>query len=255
MEAAGDRAAGDHAVAADVAARVGRELQTLRRRLVQEGAVGADIREQGDRTAHDLIVRMLAERCPRDAVLSEEGADPSGRLQAHRVWIVDPLDGSAEFGRLDSPDWAVHVALVVEGSLVAGAVALPTWNVTFATGVSSDPPPLHRPLRLLVSPSRPPANAPALAARLGAELVGMGSAGAKAMAVLRGDAAAYVHSGGQYEWDTAAPVAVARAAGLHASRIDGSPLIYNQPDPFLPDVVICHPALAEQVLGAVASLN
>lgn len=227
----------------------------LRRQLIDDGAAGAELRKEGDRTAHDLIVQLLARQCPGDVILSEEGTDPRGRLEAHRVWIVDPLDGSAEFGRPDSPDWAVHVALVVDGSLVAGAVALPTWSVTFATGVPWDVPPLHHPLRLLVSPNRPPANAPVLARRLGAELVEMGSAGAKAMAVLQGEAAAYVHSGGQYEWDTAAPVAVARAAGLHTSRIDGSPLLYNQPDPFLPDVVICHPALAEQVLGAVASLN
>ena len=167
-------------------------------------------------------------------MLSEEGVDDARRLSADRVWIVDPLDGTREFGEGDRNDWAVHVALWERGALVAGAVALPAQGVTLDSG---SPPPLPAagdPLRLVVSRTRPPELVTALAERLGAELVPMGSAGAKAMSVLQGRADAYVHGGGQYEWDSAAPVAVAAAAGLHTSRLDGSPLVYNRADPCCP---------------------
>jgi 3'(2'), 5'-bisphosphate nucleotidase len=188
---------------------------------------------------------------PGDAVLSEEGADDRARLDAERVWIVDPLDGTREFGEPPRTDWAVHVALVIAGDPVAGAVALPARKVVLSTAA---PPTLAGPgptVRLAVSRTRPPAAAALLADALGAELVPMGSAGAKAMAVVLGEADVYAHSGGQYEWDSAAPVAVARAAGLHCSRLDGAPLVYNQPDSWLPDLLICRPELAERVIAAL----
>src|SRR5690606_38716724 len=190
---------------------------------------------------------------PQDAVLSEEGKDDPVRLSAERVWIIDPLDGTREFSEPPRTDWAVHVALVVDGTPVAGAVALPALGLTLRSRPPEPLPagPPARP-RLVVSRTRPPALTAHLAEALDAELVEMGSAGAKAMAVLRGEADVYAHAGGQYEWDSCAPVAVAVAAGLHVSRIDGSPLRYNQPDPYLPDLLVCHPALAQRVLDVLA---
>ena len=211
------------------------------------------LKADGDRRSHDFLTAALAKLRPADAVLSEEGADDSARLEARRVWIVDPLDGTREYSELDRDDWAIHVALWEDGELVAGAVALPGLGPTLT---SEQPPQLRPPAprpRILVSRSRPPAYAEAVAAELGAELVPMGSAGAKAMAVLRGQAEAYLHDGGQYEWDSAAPVVVARAAGLHTSRVDGSPLVYNNANPYQPDLLICRPELAEPILRAVAA--
>jgi 3'(2'), 5'-bisphosphate nucleotidase len=188
-------------------------------------------------------------------VLSEEGADDPIRLVSDRVWIVDPLDGTREFAELDRADWAVHVALWERGDLVAGAVALPAEGTTLsAADVAAAPARSAGPVRLAVSRSRPPVLVVELARRVGGQLVPMGSAGVKAMSVVRGTADAYVHAGGQYEWDSAAPVAVARAAGLHTSRVDGSPLRYNKPDPHLPDLLICRPELADQLLTALADL-
>jgi 3'(2'), 5'-bisphosphate nucleotidase len=172
-------------------------------------------------------------------------------LQADRVWIVDPLDGTREFSELDRDDWAVHVALWQAGELVAGAVALPARGVTLATPTLAAPPVHSGPPRIAVSRSRPPAVAEAVRDRLGGVLVPMGSAGVKVAAVVQGAADVYVHAGGQYEWDSAAPVAVARAAGLHTSRIDGSPLVYNRPDPLLPDLLVCRPEYAKTVLAAI----
>jgi 3'(2'), 5'-bisphosphate nucleotidase len=209
----------------------------------------------GDAESHRLLTEQLAEHAASDAVLSEEAADDAARLAADRVWIIDPLDGTREFSELDRVDWAVHVALWKRGELVAGAVGLPGEGITLST---AEPPVVPTrpdgPLRLAVSRTRPPAMVQELAVRLGAELVPMGSAGVKAMAVLRGQVDAYVHGGGQYEWDSAAPVAVARSAGLHTSRLDGSPLTYNQPDPWLPDLIICRPELATRLLDALAEL-
>lgn len=246
--------ADDHRLAADLAERAGRMLVGLRGRLAGEGAPAAVLRAEGDRRAHELLAAELAAARPDDAVLSEEGADDRARLFAERVWVVDPLDGTREFSEPPRADWAVHVALVVGGRPVAGAVALPALELTLST---ADPPRLPpadgRPPRLVVSRSRPPRQAWAVADALGAAMVPLGSAGAKAMAVVRGEADAYVHAGGQYEWDSCAPVAVAEAAGLAASRLDGSVLRYNQPDPYLPDLVICRPELAEAVLAALAT--
>jgi 3'(2'), 5'-bisphosphate nucleotidase len=213
-----------------------------------------DRKAEGDLQSHDFLMAALAVARPGDAVLSEEGKDDPIRLTSDRVWIVDPLDGTREFGEGDREDWAVHVALWEKGSLVAGAVALPAQGVTFRSDEPPAVPALGAPLRLVVSRSRPPALVTALAEALGAELVPMGSAGAKAMSVLQGSSDAYVHGGGQYEWDSAAPVVVAAAAGLHTSRLDGSPLLYNQEDVLLPDLVVCQPSVAKQVLEAIAAL-
>ena len=237
----------DHDVARSVANRAGELLLALRRdsAAASESERGAE----GDCCSHELIINELAMTCPNDSVLSEEGTGDPARLSAARVWIVDPLDGTREYqeGR---DDWAVHVALVVNGRAVAGAVALPGLGSVLSTGEPPPPRPPHPgPLRIAVSRTRPPAVAEALAEAFGAELVPMGSAGAKAATVIRGETDIYAHAGGQYEWDSAAPVAVAAAAGLHVSRLDGSPLRYNQPNPWLPDLVICRPDLADAVLA------
>jgi 3'(2'), 5'-bisphosphate nucleotidase len=239
----------DHALATWLATVAGERLLEVR----GEGLEGKALKDAGDRAAHELLMGLLAEHRPGDAVLSEEGKDDKVRLAADRVWIVDPLDGTREFSEVPREDWAVHVALWQGGDLVAGAVAQPALGETFNTGTPPVVPPSssERP-RIAVSRSRPPAFVTALAEELGAELVPMGSAGVKMISVTRDLTDAYVHAGGQYEWDSAAPVAVARAAGLFTSRIDGSPLEYNQEDVYLPDVVVCRPELSERILGWIA---
>jgi 3'(2'), 5'-bisphosphate nucleotidase len=228
----------------------------LRLRGTLRGAPADQLRAEGDQRAHEFLVAALRRLRSRDPVLSEEGADDPRRLEAERVWIIDPLDGTREYAEPGHRDWAVHVALWERGRLVAGAVALPGLGPTFS---SEHPPALHpaahQPLRMLVSRSRPPEYAGALAERIGARVVQMGSAGAKTMAVLRGEADLYVHDGGQYEWDSAAPVAVAAAAGLHTSRVDGAPLRYNNRDPYQPDLLVCRPELAETTLAALRTLR
>jgi 3'(2'), 5'-bisphosphate nucleotidase len=242
---------GDHEAAAKLATGAGALLVELRARSVSEGVTGRLLGRDGDAASHAWLVEQLAELYPDDAVLSEEGLEDLRRLRAPRVWIVDPLDGTREYGEVPRTDWAVHVALVVDERPVAGAVALPARGVTFASDPAPvPPPPGDRPPRIAVSRSRPPIEAARIARALHGELLQMGSAGAKAMAVVQGDADVYAHAGGQYEWDSAAPVAVALAAGLHASRLDGTPLVYNQADPYLPDLLICRPELAEAVLAA-----
>ena len=224
----------------------------LRRSIQGDGSNVQLVRAAGDRGAHELIVQALAVAYPQDPILSEEGLDNRARLGSRRVWIVDPLDGTREFGEVERTDWAVHVALIVDGVPVAGAVALPARYLTLSTASAPQlPPRAPGPPRIVVSRSRPPAVALALAARLRAELVPMGSAGAKTMAVVLGEADLYIHAGGQYEWDSAAPVAVAAAAGLHVSRIDGTALRYNQANPWLPDQLICRQELAAEVLDAL----
>jgi 3'(2'), 5'-bisphosphate nucleotidase len=243
---------------AALAGRLATEAGALLRRIREQ--VGFDdvraLKDTGDRQSHRFLAEALAAVRPADAVLSEEAEDDSARLQADRVWIVDPLDGTREFGERDRVDWAVHVALWERGDLVAGAVALPAQHITYRTD-SAFPalPTAANPIRVVASRSRVTELVTDVAGRLDAELVPLGSAGAKAMAVVRGDVEVYLHSGGQYEWDSAAPVAVARAAGLHTSRIDGSPLVYNCRDPHLPDLLVCHPALAERVLEAIAAVG
>jgi 3'(2'), 5'-bisphosphate nucleotidase len=248
----------DHALAADLATRAGELLVELRARSASDTDEDRRaLKDEGDRQAHELLMAALVERVEAgDGVLSEEGVDDPVRLAARRVWIVDPLDGTREFGEVPRTDWAVHVALAIDGAPVAGAVALPALGITLSTGASLpslDPAP-ERP-RVIVSRSRPPAAAMWLAEQLDGELVEMGSAGAKAMAVVRGEADIYAHSGGQYEWDSCAPVAVALAAGLHASRIDGTSLVYNLENPYLPDLLICRPELADAALAALAAFE
>ena len=249
-----ERFAEDHRLAADLAERAGELLVALRDRLVGQGAPAAVLQVEGDRQAHDLLAGELAAARPGDAVLSEEGADDPARLNAERVWVIDPLDGTREFSEPGRTDWAVHVALVVDERPVAGAVALPALGLTLSTAAPPQLPPAHDgPPRLVVSRSRPPHQARTVADALGAVVSPLGSAGAKAMAVVRGDADLYVHAGGQYEWDSCAPAAVAIAAGCAVTRLDGTDLRYNQPDPYLPDLLICRPDLAQAALTALAA--
>ena len=243
----------DAAAARRVAAAAGELLLEIRRRL-DDGADPDQVRSEGDRRSHELIVAQLAELFPEDGIVSEEAAEHAAPADASRVWIVDPLDGTREFGEAGRDDFAVHVALVEDGALAAGAVALP-GRPEAPTYCSEHPGRAAAPdegrLRVAVSRTRPAAEAAVLAERLDAELVPMGSAGVKIVAVLEGLADVYVHSGGQYTWDSAAPVAVACAAGLHASRLDGSPLDYGAESPWLPDLVVCRPELRHDVLGAL----
>ena len=238
----------DHAFAVWAAERAGEVLLSVR----TQGLEGKALKDAGDAAAQELLASLLRQYRPGDAVLSEEAEDDKARLSASRVWIIDPLDGTREFSEPPRDDWAVHVALWAEGDLVAGAVAQPARGETFNTGVPSvvAPSTAQRP-RIAVSRTRPPAFVEALAAEMGAELVPMGSAGVKVMSVVRDVADAYVHAGGQYQWDNAAPVAVARAAGLYCSRVDGSALVYNGEDTSLPDLIVCRPELAETIVDFV----
>jgi 3'(2'), 5'-bisphosphate nucleotidase len=240
--------ADDHVLAEWLATVAGELLLEVR----AEGLEGRELKDACDQAAHEVLTRLLAAHRPDDAVLSEEGKDDKARLQADRVWIVDPLDGTREFSEPPRDDWAVHVALWESGELVAGAVAQPALGETFSTAAAPVVPDRtsERP-RIAVSRTRPPAFVEALAAELGADLVPMGSAGVKVISVVRDISDAYVHAGGQYEWDNAAPVAVARAAGLFCSRIDGSELEYNQDDVSLPDLIVCRPELSETILDFV----
>jgi 3'(2'), 5'-bisphosphate nucleotidase len=241
--------ANDHVMAAWLAETAGRRLLEVR----GEGLEGRELKDAGDRAAHELLMTLLAQHRPGDAVLSEEGKDDKVRLVRDRVWIVDPLDGTREFSEPPRDDWAVHVALWQDGDLVAGAVAQPALGQTFSTAEPPVVPPSSaiRP-RIAVSRSRPPAFIGPLVEALDGELVAMGSAGAKVISVVRDVTDAYVHAGGQYEWDSAAPVVVARAAGLFTSRVDGSPLLYNQEDVYLPDLVVCRPELSDRILAHLA---
>ncbi|BBY31144.1 3'(2'),5'-bisphosphate nucleotidase CysQ [Mycolicibacterium sediminis] len=241
----------DHEVAARLATEAGALLLQVRREFADADA--AERKAAGDKRAHDFLMRALASERPDDAVLSEEATEEeranSRRLTADRVWIVDPLDGTREFSELGREDWAVHVALWQSGELVAGAVALPAQGVTLATPDVAPPPAAPDVPRIVVSRTRPPAVALAVREALGGTLVEMGSAGAKVASVVQGVSDVYVHAGGQYEWDSAAPVAVARAAGLFTSRLDGSPLRYNQSDVSLPDLIVCRPEFTDAVLA------
>ena len=238
----------DVEVAGHAARAAAAALLDLRRRGLSGRALG----DAGDAAAQEAITAVLAEHRPDDVVFSEEAADDRSRLGAGRVWIVDPLDGTREYGETDRSDFAVHVALWAGGELRAAAVALPAVGEVLVTDPAPPPPPAAgRPPRIAVSRTRPPAQARAAAAAVGGELVALGSAGFKVSAVVRGDVDAYVHAGGMYQWDSAAPVAVALAAGLTAVRLDGSPLRYNEPDPSLPDLLVCRPELAGALLAAV----
>ncbi len=248
----------DHALARRLAVAAGDLLLEVRRSLEDEGADPKTVKDEGDRRSNEFLMAELDAHAPDgDGVLSEESRATHGderRLAADRVWIIDPLDGTREFSEPGRTDWAVHVALVVGGEPVCGAVALPALGTCFSTaddrldlGAVPDEP------RVVVSRTRPPAEAGTVRDALGGVLVEMGSAGAKTMAILRGEVDCYPHSGGQYEWDSAAPAAVARHHGLHISRLDGSPLVYNNADPYLPDLLVCRAELAEATLAALAA--
>lgn len=243
----------DHELAARLATEAGALLLDVRAELAD--ATAEDRKAAGDKRSHDFLLAALTAERPDDTVLSEEGpeedAEPA-RLSARRVWIVDPLDGTREFSELGRSDWAVHVALWEAGALVVGAVALPAQGITLATPTVVAPPAAPAVPRVVLSRTRPPAVALAVKDALNGTLVEMGSAGAKVASVVQGLSDVYVHAGGQHEWDSAAPVAVARAAGLHTSRIDGSPLVYNQRDLKLPDLIVCRPELADAVLAVTA---
>ncbi len=271
-ESAAPASSDDAVLAAWLAGRAGLALCRLRE---QHGYGDPPaLRAAGDRLAHELLVAELAKWRPADAVLSEEGRDDPVRHSADRVWIVDPLDGTREFAEEGRADWAVHVALwsrfaagggaatavgselAPGGDLVAGAVALPAQGIVYGTADPPEVPPAPPgPVRLAASRTRPPAFLRPLASRIDGVEVPMGSAGAKIAAVVSGAVDAYVHAGGQYEWDSAAPVAVARAAGLHTSRVDGGPLVYNRRSPWLPDLVVCRPELAGPILSVLADLG
>jgi 3'(2'), 5'-bisphosphate nucleotidase len=258
--------ADDHALARDLAQDAGRLLLGLRTEAFGSGRDPDELRKAGDRQSQELLAARLAASRPGDAVLSEEAVDDKARLAADRVWIIDPLDGTREFGIEGRTDWAVHVALWERGSngatsenfgaLAAGAVALPAQGQVLATpDPGARPGAGHQPLRLVVSQSRASQLVKDVAARIGARLVPCGSAGAKVATVVSGETDAYLHSGGFYEWDTAAPAAVAVAAGFHVSRIDGSAVAYNRDDPLLPDILICRPAIAGLLLDAIREVT
>ncbi len=237
----------DGELAAHLAHHAGQILLEVRRAGVFSGkALGL----AGDQTANQFLVRAIREARPDDGVLSEEEKDNFERLAHDRVWIVDPVDGTREYGE-ERSDWAVHVGLAVGGVATHGAVALPGLGLVLRSDQPEVLPAMAETPRMLVSRTRPAAEAVAVAKALGAELVPMGSAGAKAMAVVRGEAEIYLHTGGQFEWDSCAPVAVAAAHGLHVSRVDGSPLVYNQSDTYMPDLLICRREWAGVVLDAV----
>ena len=246
----------DAELAAHLAEHAGKLLIQVREAGVfAEKALG----KAGDATANQFLVHAIREQRPDDGLLSEEEKDSAERLQQSRVWIVDPVDGTREYGEAQETgwrtDWAVHVALAIDGVASIGAVALPGLGLVLRTDQPGSVPPAPDQLRMVVSRTRPAREATEVAAKLNAELVPMGSAGAKAMAIVRGQADIYLHSGGQYEWDSCAPVAVALAHGLHCSRIDGSPLMYNQADVYMPDLLICRKEHADRVLGLVAALR
>lgn len=243
----------DTQLAAHLAKVAGDILLTVR----DSGAFsGKALGKAGDQTANQFLMHALRALRPDDGLLSEESKDTAERLDKSRVWIIDPVDGTREYGE-ERSDWAVHVGLAIDGEAQIGAVALPGQDggIVLHTGQSATTLKYTSAPRLVVSRTRPAKEAVAVAKALGGELVPMGSAGAKAMAIVRGKAEIYLHSGGQYEWDSCAPIAVAKAHGLHCSRIDGSPMVYNQRDTYLPDLLICQPELAEQVLSLVSELE
>ena len=240
----------DHDLAADLAAAAGELLLAIR---AEQAESGRALGQRGDREANALLLDRLHAARPDDFVLSEEAKDDRTRCGASRVWIVDPLDGTREYAEARD-DWAVHVGLAVDGEPVCGAVALPAHGLVFGTmpGAAMVDRADAR-LRMVVSRTRPPAIAEAVAEAIDAAMIPMGSAGAKAIAVVAGEADIYLHAGGQYEWDNCAPVAVARAHGLHASRLDGTALVYNRPDPLLPDLLICRKDILPRVSAAIAA--
>ncbi len=237
-----------------LAERLATEAGSILVALRADGLEGKALGQAGDAAANAMLCRELRAARPDDAILSEEEKDSAARLAYSRVWIIDPLDGTREYGE-GRDDWAVHVALAVDGVATVGAVALPGLGTTLTSAAPMPLGPANLPPKMLVSRTRPAAEAVFVAELIGAELLAMGSAGAKAMAVVRGEADIYLHTGGQYEWDNCAPVAVAQAAGLHVSRVDGSAIRYNNADTYLPDLLICRRELADEVLRLAAECS
>ncbi len=239
-------------LATRLATQAGRGLVAVRQRLEAEGAHTWQVMDGGDTASQRFLADELARLRPGDAVLSEEGLEDPRRFGGGRVWIIDPLDGTREFGEPGRIDWAVHVALWEDDHFVAGAVSLPAVGITLATDPAPVVPPSDRDRpRVVTSRSRNPYATSIVVHALDADAVRLGSAGAKAMSVVLGETDIYVHDGGMYQWDSAAPAAVALAAGLHVSRVDGSPIVYNERDPWLPDFIVCRPELAPAVLDAL----
>lgn len=239
--------ADDSALAAHLAEIAGKLLLQVRDSgLLSLKALG----KAGDQTANQFLIHAITEQRPDDGLLSEESKDTNARLSKARVWIIDPVDGTREYGE-GRTDWAVHVALAINGAPVIGAVALPGLGIVLRSDQPNEIPAAPKKLRMVISRTRPAAETLTVANALGAECIPMGSAGAKAMAVVRGEADIYLHNGGQYEWDNCAPAAVAAAFGLHVSRIDGSALVYNQADTYIPDLLICRKEHAQSVLNAL----
>jgi len=242
----------DGQLAARLATQTGHILLELRARMFGEGASTWNVKDAGDATAQRFLAQEFARHRPNDAVLSEEGHEDPRRFGAERVWIVDPLDGTREFGEPGRIDWAVHVALWTGNGFGAAAVSLPALGQTFSTEEPTAMPPFDRQRPILVtSRSRAPYAAVLVAEGLHCDAVRLGSAGAKAMSVVMGETDIYVHDGGMYQWDSAAPAGVALASGFHVSRLDGSPIVYNARDPWLPDFIVCRPELADRVLQAL----
>lgn len=226
------------------------------------------LRKEGDRASHEYIAAALSAARPDDAVLSEEGADSDVRLSASRVWIVDPLDGTYEYGQ-NRADFAVHIVLWnTEGQarLEAGVVDLPAQGLTRSV-LDLDPQlgelPTNRPIRIVASRSRPPATLAQTVHHLsgslseagitheGVEVVDVGSVGAKVNEILSGRAEAYIHDTGFYEWDVAAPLNVAHHYGLHAEHIDGQPVVFNQMPPYVNNLVVARADLHGFVMDAL----
>ncbi len=242
----------DARLATRLAVEAGTVLVRLRAQMFASGASIWDVRDAGDAAAQHYLAGELRRLRPDDAVLSEEGLEDVRRYHADRVWIIDPLDGTREYGEPGRHDWAVHVALWERDRFGAAAVSLPAVDLVFSTDPPAPmPAPQRERPRLVTSRNRAPYAAVLVAEGLGCDAIRLGSAGAKAMAVVMGEADIYVHDGGMFQWDSAAPAAVAMAAGFHASRLDGSPLVYNHVDPWLPDFFVCRPELAEGVLKAI----
>lgn len=248
----------DAALAASVAEEAGELLLDMRERMGFYDPY--ELGDAGDMRANTLILDRLHRERPNDAILSEEAVDDVSRVDAERVWIVDPVDGTYEYSMPGRADWAVHIALWQRdaaggrGTLTDAAVALPARGEVYRSDTVTPPPPrAEGPIRITASSNRPPAVLWRIREQLDIQLFRIGSAGAKAMAVVRGDVDAYLHAGGQWEWDSAAPAGVLWAAGLHATRLDGSPLIYNRRDPYLPDLLMCRPEVADALLKVIRS--
>jgi 3'(2'), 5'-bisphosphate nucleotidase len=238
----------DAELAASLAQSAGRLLLDMQKRAL----TGKELGDAGDQAANAYLIDAITKARPDDGLLSEESKDTDVRLSKRRVWIIDPVDGTREYGE-GRTDWAVHVGLAIDGVATIGAVALPGLGLVLRSDQLTPLCAAPATPRMVVSRTRPAKEAVAVAEAIGAELIPMGSAGAKAMAIVRGEAEVYLHTGGQYEWDSCAPAAVAVAYGLHVSRVDGSQLIYNGANTYMPDLLICRQELAKRVLNLVST--